>query len=55
MTYYQSANDSVISHSRALLELINHGISLEEVKEFYRELGIKKAYQAQAVLEFLGY
>ena len=52
-TYYESAQDTTITHKRALKELRSHGVT--ETAEFYADLGQQETYQAQAVLAWLGY
>ena len=55
-SYYDSAADITITHKRALQELKSHGITADdEINEFYLELGNKETYNAQDVLEWLGY
>lgn len=62
-TYYESAEGVTISHKRALQELYEHGIgklSINEgygdsIEEFYNDLGKHAEYDAQAVLNWLGY
>jgi len=53
MDYYESAEDIIITRSRALLELARHGC--EDIEEFLEDLGDKEEYDAQAVLIWLGY
>ncbi len=55
MTYYESAKAITITQERALVELKKHGITGDAVEEFYRDLGRKAHYSAQAVLQWLGY
>tara|TARA_R100000234_G_C4980923_1_gene170812 strand:- start:956 stop:1123 length:168 start_codon:yes stop_codon:yes gene_type:complete len=55
MTYYESAADTEITYRRAMQELDNHGIPENERKLFIKEFGRKNTYQAQDVLEWLGY
>lgn len=52
MTYYESAEGEVISAARAELEVKRHGC---DVQEFYAECGKHETYDAQSVLEWLGY
>jgi len=54
MTYYESAEDIQITHKRALHELKSHGV-LEDVEMFYQECGRRETYDAQEVLNWLGY
>jgi hypothetical protein len=54
MTYYESAEDIVITHSRAIKEIKNHGL-IDDLDMFYDELGKKDNYEAQQVLQWLGY
>ena len=52
MTYYESAEHDMITAVRAEMEVRRHGCSVEE---FYAECGKHEEYDAQAVLEWLGY
>ena len=51
--YYESAENITITKQRAIQELAKHGI--DNTSEFFQELGNNETYQAQAVLEWLGY
>ena len=51
--YYESAENHTITKQRAIQELRKHGI--EDTNEFFDDLGSKETYDAQAVLEWLGY
>ena len=51
--YYESAENVTITKQRAIQELAKHGI--EDTSEFLKELGNNETYQAQTVLEWLGY
>ena len=53
MDYYESAEDLIISRERALLELARH--SCEDIEQFFEDLGDLKEYNAQSVLDWLGY
>jgi hypothetical protein len=54
--YYESAEGLTITRHRVLVEIKSHGLDFEEnLKEFFEELGDKKLYSAQAVLDWLGY
>lgn len=54
--YYESAENTAISRTRALLELKKHHISsAEDITEFYADLGDCDIYRAQDVLRWLGY
>ena len=53
MTYYESAADIQITLKRALQELKRHGI--DDPEEFFETLGQSQTYQAQDVLDWLGY
>lgn len=54
--YYESAQEVVISKARALKELSTHGVDDElTVCQFFAELGEADYYNAQEVLDFLGY
>jgi hypothetical protein len=55
MTYYESAEGVTISRKRALRELRNHGISPDGEAEFFAEMGDRDDYDAQSVLQWLGY
>ena len=52
MNYYESAEGKTISKKRALLEVKNHGAS---ASEFLNECGVHESYNAQTVLNWLGY
>ena len=52
-TYYESAEDVIISKQRAIQELKNHGVVY--VEEFFGDVGEKDSYNAQDVLAWLGY
>jgi len=51
--YYDSAEGVKISRDRVLCELNDHGVV--DLKEFFDDLGDKKLYSAQTVLDWLGY
>lgn len=51
-TYYESAEGVVISRERALQEVRSHGC---DQREFLAELGERTEYEAQMVLDWLGY
>jgi hypothetical protein len=51
--YYESAENQAISKKRAIQELEKHGI--DDTTEFFNDLGNMTTYQAQTVLEWLGY
>ena len=53
MNYYESAEDLTITKARALQELEDH--CCEDIEEFLDDLGDKEEYDAQKVLEWLGY
>ena len=55
MDYYESAIGVIITRSRALLELEKHGCQDIVVEEFFEDLGDKEEYDAQEVLDWLGY
>lgn len=52
MTYYETA-DVIITRAKALQELRKHGIT--DTDEFYADMGIHAEYNAQDVLQWLGY
>ena len=52
-TYFDSAEDIILSQERAFQELTNHGC--QEFDEFLADMGDKDEYPAQEVLEWLGY
>jgi hypothetical protein len=54
MTYSESAKGKTISKERALLELKRHGME-SSVSVFFKDMGDKEEYKAQAVLVWLGY
>ena len=51
--YYESAENHTITKQRAIQELSKHGI--DDTTEFFNDLGNFATYQAQTVLEWLGY
>ena len=53
MTYYESAEGVEITLQRALQELRNHGV--DDPEEFFSAVGQSPTYQAQTVLDWLGY
>ena len=57
MTYYESAKGVTITRERAFQELKAHGhiLDFRGLREFFRECGNAPRYNAQRVLEFLGY
>ncbi len=54
MTYYDSAEAVTITPARALAELERHGVA-DEWADFVADMGDREDYDAQAVLEWLGY
>lgn len=52
MTYYESAEGQTISKARAEKEVIDHGA---DVFQFLEDCGDKAEYDAQVVLDWLGY
>lgn len=55
MNYYDSAEDIIITRKRAFEELKQHGIPSELFEEFLEEVGNAETYDAQSVLNWLGY
>ena len=53
MDYYESAEDTIITRERALLELARH--HCEDIEQFFDDLGDRRDYNAQEVLVWLGY
>jgi len=53
MDYYGSSKGIIITRHRAFAELKAHGVV--DFKEFITEVGNKKFYSAQSVLNWLGY
>ena len=51
--YYESAEGLTITRERALLELARH--NCEDIEQFFDDLGDRAEYQAQEVLDWLGY
>ena len=51
--YYSSAEGITITKARALKELTMHGIV--DPSDFFAEMGDHEMYNAQAVLDWLGY
>jgi len=54
MTYYESAEGTMITQARALKEIADHGLS-DEIGTFIDDLGDREEYPAQDVLQWLGY
>lgn len=52
-TYYDSAEDIQLSQSEAFNVLAQHGC--QEIDQFFQDMGDKEEYDAQKVLEWLGY
>jgi hypothetical protein len=52
-SYYDSAEGLTITKARALHELRKHGIV--DTSEFLSDMGDHETYDAQAVLDWLGY
>ena len=52
MTYYDTAADITITRSKAFEVLEEHGIPVDE---FLKEVGYANLYDAQSVLDWLGY
>lgn len=52
-TYYDSAEDLTLSQERAFEELARHGC--QDIHQFILDMGDKEEYEAQKVLEWLGY
>lgn len=53
MDYYESAEDLTITKKRALQELRDH--NCQDFDQFFKDMGDKPTYSAQAVLNWLGY
>jgi hypothetical protein len=51
--YYESAEGFTITRNRALKELRDH--CCEDIEQFFRDLGNREEYDAQKVLQWLGY
>jgi hypothetical protein len=54
MTYYESAEGVTITRKRAIEEIKNHGL-LDNLDDFDQDVGVFEEYEAQAVLQWLGY
>ena len=54
-TYYESAEDITITRSNAFEVLEQHGIPSEEYEGFLEDVGYADTYEAQSVLNWLGY
>jgi hypothetical protein len=54
MTYYESAEDTLITKARAYKEFAKHGVT-DDWAEFVLWAGDKQEYWAQDVLGWLGY
>ncbi len=52
-TYYDSAEDVTITQERAFEELAKHGC--QDIHQFILDMGDKEEYDAQKVLQWLGY
>ena len=52
-TYYESAKGVTITKQRAMRELSDHGE--DQIQEFLNEFGDRASYNAQKVLDWLGY
>jgi hypothetical protein len=52
MTYYESAAGQVITKQRAIQECNAHGVS---ALEMFADIGEREEYDAQEVLNWLGY
>ena len=55
ITYYDSSEDITITRSNAFEVLEQHGIPTEEFEEFLEDVGYADTYEAQSVLNWLGY
>lgn len=55
MTYYESSEDIIITRRRVIEELEEHGVTDEDQDLFFEEIGNRTSYDAQEVLEWLGY
>ena len=53
MDYYESAEGLTITKKRALQELRDH--DCQDFDQFFKDMGQKENYDAQAVLIWLGY
>ena len=54
MDYYDSAEDFVITRQRTIQEIADHH-AFGEIDDFYSIYGVKEEYNAQYVLNWLGY
>ena len=52
-TYYDSAEETIITKARALKEFDDH--CCEDIEQFFDDLGDHEEYDAQKVLAWLGY
>lgn len=55
MTYYESAAGQTMSYRRVLNELKRHGQGEPDLAEFLKKFGVRENYDAQEVLDWLGY
>ena len=56
MDYYESAKSQTITKSRAFIEIVrNHNLNESEFELFLQDCGDQKTYNAQVVLDCLGY
>jgi hypothetical protein len=54
MTYYESAKGITVTRERAIKEIKEHGL-LDSINDFYDDYGKREQYEAQDVLNWLGY
>ena len=52
MTYYESAEGVTITKQRAIQECKRHGVNASEM---FEDIGEREEYDAQEVLDWLGY
>lgn len=52
MTYYESAEGELITKARAVQECRAHGV---DAAEMFTDIGEREEYDAQEVLDWLGY
>jgi len=55
MSYYETAEGQTMTFERVVLEFKRHGQTQEDLEQFIDDLGLRPLYDAQEVLEFLGY
>ena len=55
MTNYESAEGKTMTFERVELEFKRNGQTQEDLEQFIEDFGLRPLYDAQEVLEWLGY